>query len=132
MARIIRIDEIEDYVKGQIDKLLTVTVLETDKRCKLESPVDTGRFRASWQVGQNSATGEGATPGSYGSIPAIQKTNYQEEKAGNIYSIFNNLPYAERLANGYSKQANPGWLQGIAKDMQSWVNSQADRIGRES
>lgn len=132
MARIIRIDEIEDYVKGQIDKLLTVTVLETDKRCKLESPVDTGRFRASWQVGQNSATGEGATPGSYGSIPAIQKTNYQEEKAGNIYSIFNNLPYAERLASGYSKQANPGWLQGIAKDMQSWVNSQADRIGRES
>lgn len=132
MARVIRIDEIEGYVKGQIEKLLTATVLETDKRCKLESPVDTGRFRASWQVGQNSATGEGVTPGSYGSVPPIKKTNYQEEKAGNIYSIFNNLPYAERLANGYSKQANPGWLQGIAKDMQSWVNSQADRIGRES
>jgi hypothetical protein len=51
---------------------------------------------------------------------------------GNIYSVHNNLPYAEPLANGSSKQANAGWVQGIAKDVQGRVIAAAARIGRES
>jgi hypothetical protein len=45
------------------------------------------------------------------------KMNYQQERIGNVYSVHNNLPYAEPLANGSSKQADrgPGWVQGIAK-----------------
>jgi hypothetical protein len=36
--------------------------------------------------------------------------NYQQERIGNVYSVHNNLPYAEKLANGQvgkggSKQA---------------------------
>ena len=58
--------------------------------------------------------------------------NYSKEHPGNIYSVHNNLPYAEPLANGSSKQAPAGWVQGIAKDVQGRVIAAAARIGRES
>jgi hypothetical protein len=145
MARIIRIEDIGDYANNQVEKLLRAAVLETDSLLKQASPVDTGRFRASWQVGENSAgtydAGPQQSPSNPGrdktSAPAkpmfpLRKMNYQQERIGNVYSVHNNLPYAESLANGSSKQAPGGWIQGIAKDVQGRVRIAADRIGRQS
>jgi len=145
MARTIRIADIGDYASQQYEKLLRVAVLETDSRLKLASPVDTGRFRASWQVGENAAGAYDAGPQQPSNNPnrdktsapagpmfPLRKMNYQQEQVGNIYSVHNNLPYAEPLANGSSKQAPAGWVQGIAKDIQGFVRVNADRIGRES
>ena len=132
MARAIKIEEMGRYVEQQMEKLLRAAVLETDSLLKQASPVDTGRFRASWQVGENSASGGIAPPGSYGAAPALTRISYSQEKVGNIYSVHNNLPYAEPLANGSSKQASPGWVQGIAKDVQGRVIAAAAKIGRES
>jgi hypothetical protein len=53
MARTIRIGDIGDYANNQMEKLLRNAVLETELLLKMASPVDTGRFRASWQVGEN-------------------------------------------------------------------------------
>ena len=70
--------------------------------------------------------------------PALRRMNYSKERPGNIYSVHNNLPYAEKLANGQvgkgvSKQTGgPGLVQGIAKDVQSRVRKAADDIGRNS
>jgi hypothetical protein len=134
MARTIRIGDIGDYASQQYEKLLRVAVLETDSRLKLASPVDTGRFRASWQVGENAAPGGQAPEGSYSSTPPLSRIGYGQERIGNVYSVHNNLPYAERLAAvpPHSKQTPPGWVQGIAKDIQGFVRTNADRIGRES
>ena len=147
MARIIRIEDIGDYANNQMEKLLRAAVLETDSLLKQASPVDTGRFRASWQVGENSAGVYDAGPQqasinldrTMGSPPAapmfpIRKMNYQKEKIGNVYSVHNNLPYADALANGSSKQTgnSGGWIQGIAKDVQGRVRKAADDIGRNS
>ena len=132
MARTIRVGDIGNYAEQQLEKLLRVAVLETDSRLKQASPVDTGRFRASWQVGENSAGGGEKPEGSYSSTPAIDRIGYQQERVGNVYRVHNNLPYAERLAQGWSKQAPAGWVQGIAKDIQGFVRVNADRIGRES
>ena len=132
MARNIKLDQVGDYVTEQFEKLLRVAVLETDSRLKLASPVDTGRFRASWQLGENAAPGGEVGPGVYGQVPAITRIGYGQERVGNVYSVHNNLPYAEPLANGSSKQAQPGWVQGIAKDIQGFVQTNANRIGRES
>jgi hypothetical protein len=145
MARIIRIEDIGDYANNQVEKLLRAAVLETDSLLKQASPVDTGRFRASWQVGENAAGTYDAGPQQSPSNPGRDKTsppagpmfplrkmNYQQERIGNVYSVHNNLPYAESLANGSSKQTAPGWIQGIAKDVQGRVRIAADRIGRES
>jgi hypothetical protein len=132
MAREIKVGDIGNYAEQQFEKLLRVAVLETDSRLKQASPVDTGRFRVSWQVGENAAPGGEKPEGSYTSITAIERIGYQQEKLGNVYSVHNNLPYAEPLANGSSKQAPAGWVQGIAKDIQAFVRVNADRIGRES
>ena len=146
MARTIRVGDIGDYANSQMEKLLRAAVLETDSLLKQASPVDTGRFRASWQVGENAAGSYDAGPqqeatGAYKdqteppgkpTPPALRKMNYQQERIGNVYSVHNNLPYAEPLANGSSKQANAGWVQGIAEDVQGRVIAAAAKIGRES
>jgi hypothetical protein len=145
MAGTIQLGDMGDYVNQQMEKLLRVVVLDVDARLKMESPVDTGRFRASWQVGENSAgtydAGPQQSPSNLGrdktSAPAdpmfpLRKMNYQQERIGNVYSVHNNLPYATPLANGHSKQAAPGWVQAIAKDAQAYAKAQAAKIGRES
>jgi len=151
MARTIRVGDIGDYCNQQMEKLLRAAVLETDSLLKQASPVDTGRFRASWQVGENAAGSYDAGPQQSPSNPGRDKTsapaapmyplrkmNYQQERMGNVYSVHNNLPYAEPLARGTSKQTEGaqggrgGWVQGAAKDVQGRVRIAAARIGRES
>lgn len=132
MARTIRVADIGDYCTQQMEQLLRMAVLETDARVKAASPVDTGRFRVSWQVGENAAPGGQMPPGNYPAAPPLTRINYSRERLGNVYSVHNNLPYAEPLANGSSVQASAGWVQGIAKDIQGFVRVNADRIGRES
>ena len=165
MARNIKITEIGDYAKGQMEKLLRAAVLETDSLLKQASPVDLGRFRLSWAIGENAAPFPGVPPGDYRGqpVPPPRAVNYTlgNERLGNIYSIHNNLPYAERLATGApgsganekEKRYNPfrevknwatpgggssiqtggpGWIQGIAKDVQGRIRKAADDIGRNS
>jgi len=156
MARITTIQGFGDAVNSAMEQLLRSAVLEIDSRLKQASPVDTGRFRASWQVGENAV-------GSYDAGPQqspvnedrsltkppnkpsveLRKMNYEQERLGNVYSVHNNLPYAEPLAGGpsfppswggryRSKQADPGWVEGVAKDIQGFVQRTADRIARQS
>ena len=159
MARTIRVGDIGDYANSQMEKLLKSAVLDTDTLLKSASPVDTGRFRASWQVGENAAGAYDAGPqqeatGAYKdqteppgkpTPPALRRMNYSKERPGNIYSVHNNLPYAEPLAGGPSfppswkaagvtgsKQAPAGCVQGIAKDVQGMVIAAAAKIGMES
>jgi hypothetical protein len=165
MARTIRVADIGDYAQQQYEKLLRVAVLETDRRVKESSPVDLGRFRLSWAIGQNAAPFQGVPEGDYRGqpVPPPRAVNYTfgTERMGNIYSVHNNLPYAEKLAiappgfgvnekekryNPYREVKNwaspgggssiqtdgPGWVQQIAKDIQGFVRVNADRIGRQS
>jgi len=134
MARQIRIGEIGDYAERQLNLLVKAAVLTADQRLKLASPVDTGRFRASWAIGENAAPSNGEPEGEYANALPPNAVNYQlgNEKIGNVYSIHNNLIYAEPLANGHSVQAPSGWVDSIAKDIQTYVNAEADRIGRNS
>ena len=138
MARVIRLDQVGTYVEQQMEKLLRASVLLTDQRLKKVSPVASGRFSASWQVGQNAAPGGVKPPGNYDTPTEIERLGYQTEKLGNIYSVHNNLPYAEPLARGHSAQTagalggQGGWVEGIAKDIQGRVVIIAARIGRES
>jgi hypothetical protein len=148
MARTIRVGDIGDYCNQQMEKLLRSAVLETELLLKMASPVDTGRFRASWATGENTAgsydggeqqpaTGQYRDATNPPKDPSLERRitiGYQagQERIGNIYSVHNNLPYAEPLANGSSKQAPAGWVQGAAKDVQGRVRIAAARISRES
>lgn len=136
MARTIRVGEIGDYAERQFNLLIKAAVLTADERLKLASPVDTGRFRASWAIGENAAPFEGQPEGQYPNNPPPNAVNYSlgNERVGNVYSIHNNLIYAEPLAvKGSRKSGVPGgWVDSIAKDVQTYVNAEADRIGRNS
>lgn len=136
MTRRIRVDQIDDYMREQLDKLMTASVLQADKSLKSNSPVETGRFRASWAIGQNAAPFPGVPDGEYPTAPPPRAVNYElgREKIGNLYSIHNNLAYAEKLAvRGSPRLRIPGgWVDSIAKDLQTYIDAEADRIGRNS
>lgn len=162
MAREIKLAKIADYMEGQVEQLLRATVLKADGKLKEKSPVDLGRFRIGWQIGENASNSTPPPPGDYrGKETPPKGSNYivGQEKLGNYYSIHNNLPYAEKLANaapgsglttekrynpnrkvdnwetpggGSSHQTDgPGWIDLIAKEMQQTVRSQYEKIKRQ-
>ena len=161
--RVIKLGDFGDYSKRQVEKLLEFAVLETDTLLKSTSPVDLGRFRLSWAIGQNATPFPGLPPGDYRGqpVPPPRRMGYSQERVGNVYSIHNNLPYAEKLATGAAgsgvneeekrynptrtvknwaspgggssiQTGGPGWVEGIAKDVQGRVIAAAAKIGRES
>lgn len=132
MARRINLADFGDYALSKYEQLLRVTVLETDSRLKQASPVDTGRFRLSWAISEQGTPGYDAGPQTGASaITPPRRLDYEQERIGNIYHIFNSLPYAERLANGWSTQAPAGWVDLIARQMTAYARQQADQIGRK-
>ena len=147
MAKNIDLDQFGGLLKERVDQIITVLVLEADAELKARSPVDTGRFRASWVVGQNQAgnydageqqpatganRGKVEPPGTPLPGPPIG-VNYTpgNESVGNAYHISNNLPYAERLGNGHSTQAPAGWVDLVGKMMQKRVQQIADNEFRK-
>lgn len=132
MARRIRLDQIGDYSEEKLDQLMRVVVLETDGQLKAQSPVDTGRFRASWIIGENGTeSGYDAGPGIRTTPPTASNYTVGQEKFGNNYHVHNTLPYAEPLANGHSRQAPAGWIDIIARQMTARARQLADSIGRQ-
>lgn len=83
-----------------------------------------GRFRANWQLGINyqfratiaapDPDGRETVAGNLGRIP--------DDAAGHTYYLVNNLPYARRLENGYSKQAPAGILGRTVLEFQKFVD----------
>lgn len=161
MGKEIRLDQIADLMEEQLETLLRETVLHADSQLKQASPVDLGRFRNSWAIGQNAAPFAGVPKGDYRNTePQLRRANYGKEKLGNYYSIHNNLPYAEKLANaqpgfglkeerrydpkrkvtnwadpgkGSSHQTNgPGWIDLISKELGMFVKAEYERIKRRS
>jgi len=130
MARRIRLDQIGEYAEDKLDQLMRVVVLETSIQLKAQSPVDTGRFRASWAIGENEIgnydAGEKENP-----VPVTLNYRLGEEKITNVYNVHNSLPYARPLANGSSKQAKAGWVDLVAKQMTRRARQLADTIGRQ-
>ena len=118
MARIIKLNQIAEFMGDQVDQLVRAMTLEAEGRLKEETPVDTGRLRGNWQT-------------------------KIEPKLG---TISNNLPYAEPVLTG--RNLPPSWngtwrskenqIQQnyiphvIAKDMQDFINKAAEKISRES
>jgi|TARA_R100001463_G_scaffold18422_1_gene46260 hypothetical protein len=164
MARRIKISQIAEFTEGQMNKLVRAAVLEGYKSVVSKSPVDTGRFRVSWAVGQNDMSFEGA-PAGQGSYPSPDlnqpnKIGYQQEKVGNVYNIYNNLPYADKLEFGaagsgsktqtrynprrvvttYDKPGGgssiqtggPGWVRASGKRLQNAIPRLARQISAES
>lgn len=110
------IQKIQQHLTQKTSQLLVMLMAETDARLKMKSPVDTGRFRASWTIGVGqidpsvapaTEAGKVATPEPR--IPAIT--------VGATYYHANSLPYARRLEYGWSKQAPAGCVRVTAQEV---------------
>ncbi|MCH7354337.1 HK97 gp10 family phage protein [Acinetobacter sp. NIPH 1958] len=81
-------------------------VIDTVQSLVVSSPVDTGAYRASHIVSIGSGDfGVRGPETNANQDAAIQAVKI---KLGNLIYIQNNLPYAERLENGWSDQAPQG------------------------
>lgn len=116
--------QVADWV-GKTEEKLDVAVrkiaLEMFSRVILKSPVDTGRFRANWQVAIGaipSGTLELDDKTGQASIGRVQATALGMD-AGDVITLVNNLPYAQRLENGYSAQAPAGMVMLSIQQFQS-------------
>ena len=80
----------------------------------MKSPVDTGRFRGNWIVTRTGPSAKTTQKTDKTGGPTIQKGVSNIEKydydKNNVLIIQNNLPYANRLENGYSSKAPNGMV----------------------
>ena len=83
------------------------------RRVIVTSPVDSGLFKSNWQVGlKTKKEGTVSNQGdALGKGISVIKSN---KGLGSIW-ISNNLPYAERLNNGWSTQAPAGFVQAAIR-----------------
>lgn len=117
-----------EYLEGVVRK----TIIEIGSRVVLRSPVGNpsewqnpesappgyagGRFRGNWQHGFGFApTGDldGIDPAGSATINRIVSATMRSPAVGVTYLV-NNLPYAERLEQGWSRQA-PSGIVGLVE-----------------
>jgi len=146
MTRRINLAQTGAYAADQFEKLLRVTVFNTDQKLKEESPVLEGRFRSSWVIAENTVVEYEAEGGAVSkTVKLPQRKNYQTETLGNVYHISNSLPYAEALCYGTnlppswiaagitgSKKNPPGWVDLVAAEITASVRASAENIARSS
>jgi len=91
-----------------------------------------GRFRANWQLGigqKVNGTVEANDLNGTIALPAIMAA-VPEEAAGNVYYLSNNLPYAQRIEDGWSRQAPAGLVGLTAVKFQEIVNEAAAKVAQ--
>lgn len=128
-----RMDAVASMMQSNAENLMVKTALTVHATVVLGTPVDTGRARASWRVAIGAPAEGTADPNKYrtkddsgkataesmaaarqalaryGTSPAGQRITLRSVLLGTRQSaaihITNNLPYIQRLNEGYSKQA---------------------------
>lgn len=114
MARVIKFDGIGKYAEERVSKLVRVATLQAETKLKERTPVDNGGLRLRWQKTVEPFKG----------------------------SVFNNLPYAAPVVAGTNfppswggqyrtRQGAEPFLDIVAKDVQTWIETQAAKIGRD-
>ena len=116
----IPLDQLARKVGGDLETVARKATLQLFTAVAKRSPVDTGRFRANWNV--SAAAPDLSITGS-----TLQgRVNSEAAKAltlpvGSVTYMSNGLPYANRLEFGYSKQAAGGMVRLAAQEFDAHV-----------
>jgi hypothetical protein len=119
----LQLDAFVKKAKADADTVVRQSTLSVLSSVVKRSPVDTGRFRGNWQttidspasgtVGQDDKSGSLAIGAGLAALAGV--------KAGETTWIVNNLPYAQRLENGYSTQAPAGMVKLTVNEFNKYV-----------
>ena len=121
----------EDKVKNRLLVVPRKVALEVLRRVVMRTPVDTGRAKGNWQVSVGSPTlGEterkDKTPKGVADIAESIPTIESWDAANVAIFIMNNVPYIQRLEDGYSDQASSGMVKLTVAEYEGIVEA----IGR--
>lgn len=151
-----------EKTKVNADYVLRKIAMDCLEGVIMKSPVDTGRFRASWRVGINSVDlsveeapppktkpKQGRSTDAAGRMIVTKagesneppKVSYSLEatlsdgaskietaKFGDSITVSNNLPYAERLENGWSQQAPQGMLKLTFEEVKAGFEATVEAV----
>jgi hypothetical protein len=113
-----------EAANDKVESIVKVTMIELFNRVIQKSPVDTGRFRANWNCSIGSpdlSTSQAIDPSGSGAISKATSTVVSYTLNGQSVFLTNNLPYADRLENGWSKQAPNGMVRLSMMEIQNSV-----------
>jgi|JI10StandDraft_1071094.scaffolds.fasta_scaffold06669_12 hypothetical protein len=109
-----------DKIKLDLETVARKSTFDLFSKVSLRSPVDTGRFRANWNV-------------SYGAPNVTVTASTTQARAsseigkaltlpiGGVTYMANGLPYAYELEKGHSKQAPRGMVEVSAIEFSDYV-----------
>lgn len=108
------------------------TSIDMSTKVITRTPVDTGRARGNWFATIDTPSDQVTDSQSKSGIRPIGKarTTADKSKLGQSFYLTNNLPYIERLENGYSGQAPEGMVERTVNEFQRVVDSQANKNRR--
>ena len=117
-------------IDAAIEKTIRGGSIDLFGRIVERTPVDTGRLRGNWQAQINSPNTsvldeEGEAEAAVISKGAAEIDNYK--LSDNSIWFSNNLPYAERIENGWSKQRPEGMTRTAVKQFNAAIDKAAKR-----
>ena len=113
-----------EAAKDKAELVAKKLTIELFSRVIEKSPVDTGRFRANWNCSIGSpdlSTSESTDPSGRSAISKATSTVVSYTLNDQSVFLTNNLPYADRLENGWSKQAPNGMVRLSVMEIQNSV-----------
>ncbi len=125
---------IENFIKKakkNPEQVVRQVTIKLYSQIIMASPVDTGRFRMNWQATYGTpATGVLIGDDPSGSRAIARATNFvMNSPEWDEFRFTNNLPYAERLEYGYSRQAPQGMVRITVSRFQRLLDEAAARMG---
>ena len=107
-----QLTEIEQRIERRVSQAVRKIALDVFTGVIQMSPVDTGRFRGNWQVatGQAPSGTVEMTDPSGATVTAQVAGEIEGMEPGDVIYLVNNLPYAQRLEDGWSQQAPGGMV----------------------
>lgn len=143
----LQLQAFQEMLSRHADLIVHKIVLDVGTRIVERSPVGDGklwknpppkgyiggRFRANWQYG-NSIAGvprgdlPDIDPSGEASLSRIEAGLPATGAAGINHVLINNLPYAQRLEDGWSSQAPAGMVGLVVEEFSSLVNDAAQEV----
>lgn len=116
----IPLDQLAQKMGADLETVARKATLDLFNAVVRRTPVDTGRFRANWNVtaGAPSYSITEATDESRASTEAAKALTLA---VGGVTYMSNGLPYAQRLETGWSKQAPSGMVRLSAIEFDQYV-----------
>lgn len=111
------------------EKVFRGTSIDISTKVITRTPVDTGRARGNWFPSFDEPSEQTTTNVSKTGLDSITRATQKvrTSRLGQSFYLTNNLPYIERLENGYSDQAPNGMVERTLVEFQRIVDQNANK-----